>query len=59
MKALAGVGRKPRRVVVAAAVEQEGGDRLDLAAVEALRPGERALRDVHHAHDHRRHARAT
>ncbi len=55
-KALAGVRREPRRVVVAAAVEEEGGDRLDLAAVEPLRPGERALHHVDDADHDRREA---
>ena len=52
-EALTGVGRQPGRVVVAAAVEQEGGDRRHFSSVESPGADERSLGYVDHA-DHDR-----
>ena len=60
LEALAGVGREPNvRVVVAAAVEQERGDALDVAAVDLLAVHDRTLSDMQHADDDGGQSRAT
>ena len=48
------VGFEALRIVVAAVVEQEGRNLVDLSAVDLTRPGIVLLRDVDHANDHRR-----
>ena len=54
LKAPTLVRLQPRRVVVAAAVEQEGGDRAHLPPIERPRSAIVPLQDVDHAHHHRR-----
>ena len=56
LKALAALSRRAHRVVVPAAVEQEGRDRSTSRPSRRLSAFEAALNDVDDAHHHRRHA---
>ena len=57
LEALPGVRLQPRRVVVAAPVEEKRGDPIRHGVVEAPHAGERSLVDVQHADHHRRQSR--
>src|SRR5207247_501987 len=53
LKALCSIGGEAHRVVRAAAVEQEGGNRIDFAIVELPLTHEGPFRQVDNAHDYR------